>query len=185
MGSPPPHAAAFRASPDTLVRYLDWARRNAAGETVTAIAASEGINKSSVSKGITEAHRHVDDHTKAVMRGTILTGHMRAMGRLWDIVDAKHPVVSNGKLFDNLEDSTPVIAALREWRGQAERLARLLGLDAVVESRSIIEGEVVHRDDRPRTLDEFMDELAARRARRALGGGESERASGDGTAREG
>lgn len=182
MNAPPGHA--FRADPDTLIRYLDWARRNAAGETVTAIAQSEGVHKGTVSKGITEAHRHVDDHTKAVMRGTILAGHMRAMGRLWDIAEAKHPVVSNGKLFNDLEDSAPVIAALREWRGQAERLARLLGLDAVVESRAVIEGEVVHRDDRPRTLDEFMDELAQRRTRRLAGGGELERAGGDRAAGE-
>lgn len=52
------------------------------------------------------------------------------VARLWDVVHADHPYVSQGKVFEDIQDAGPVISALGAIIRAGESKRKLLGLDA-------------------------------------------------------
>jgi hypothetical protein len=79
------------------------------------------------------------------------------IARLWDIVWADHPLVSNGRRFDDLEDAGPVLSALGQIVRTAESKRKLLGLDAP--SRQTV--TVVNEDVVDAEIRRLEQELAA------------------------
>jgi transcriptional regulator with XRE-family HTH domain len=79
------------------------------------------------------------------------------ISRLWDIVEAEHPLVSHGKRIEGLLDDGPRLAALAGiLRASAEK-RKLLGLDAP--ARQTI--TVVTEDVVDRAIRELEADLAA------------------------
>lgn len=52
------------------------------------------------------------------------------IAKLWDVVHADHPYISNGRRFADVQDAGPVISALAGIVRASESKRRLLGLDA-------------------------------------------------------
>jgi hypothetical protein len=52
------------------------------------------------------------------------------IARLWDVVHADHPYISQGRIFEGVQDAGPVISALSGIIKASESKRKLLGLDA-------------------------------------------------------
>lgn len=79
--------------------------------------------------------------------------------KLTEILDGDHPLVSNGRRFDDLTDNGPVIAAARELRQISESLRKLYGVDAPTRTQA----EVTTVD---MTSNPIVQQLEARNAAR-------------------
>lgn len=106
------------------------AQLRAKGKPYREIAEIVGISKGGAYKAVQRAIAAVPVEAVNELRAIECARLDAVIARLWDIVDADHPYVSNGRRFDDLSDAGPVIHALTQIVRTSESKRRLLGLDA-------------------------------------------------------
>lgn len=120
-------------------RTIDDARHDARAAELRAsglnyqqIADEMGCSVSTAHDRVWRAIRSapVEDGTK--LRDLELSRLDALIAKAWEVLVADHPLVSNGRKFPELQDSAPVLAAIRELRHLSESRRKLLGLDAPV-----------------------------------------------------
>lgn len=113
------------AEQDARAAHLRAERR-----TYREIARELGCSASAAYQSVQRAIAAVPVEAVGELRAIECATLDAAIARLWDIVHAGHPYVSNGKVFYDLEDAGPVIAALNGIIKACESKRKLLGLDA-------------------------------------------------------
>lgn len=111
-------------------RDTDIVRLRTQGWTYAQIGAQYGISESAAYKAYrktcslvpVEAVNELRDIEKARLEAVIR--------ELWGIAHARHPYVSQGRVFDDLEDDGPKLTALAGIVRASESLRKLYGLDA-------------------------------------------------------
>lgn len=108
------------------------ARLRAQGKTYPEIARIMGCAQSTAHTRVWRAIRAAPVEDGTQLRDLELARLDELTAKAWEVLLADHPLVSNGRRFDDLQDSAPVLAAIRELRHLSESRRKLLGLDAPV-----------------------------------------------------
>lgn len=106
------------------------AHLRAMGKPYRAIAAELGMSVSGCYIAVQRAIAAVPVEAVNELRAIECQRIDAVIARLWDVVEASHPYVSNGKVFYDLEDAGPVISALSQILRAGAEKRKLLGLDA-------------------------------------------------------
>lgn len=106
------------------------AHLRAEGLTYRKIAETLGVTVGCAYKAVSRAIAAVPVEAVNELRQIECARLDAVIAKLWDIVHAEHPFVSNGRRFDDLHDVGPVLAALTGIVRTSESKRRLLGLDA-------------------------------------------------------
>lgn len=159
---------AFERTIDHAERDAEAARLRSRGKTYRAIASELGMSLGAVHDAVQRAIAAVPVEAVNELRQIECARLDAIIAKAWEIVDAHHPVVSNGKLFDDLDDQAPVLAALALILRTAESKRKLLGLDAPTRRIiSVVTEDVVDED--MRRLDAEYEALLAEEAAAAAG----------------
>ena len=110
---------------DTRAAHL-----RAQGRTYPQIAAELGCAVSTAYTGVQRALASVPVEAVGELRRVECDRLDAVIARLWDVVAAEHPFISNGRRFDDVQDAGPVISALAGIVRASESKRKLLGLDA-------------------------------------------------------
>ena len=108
------------------------ARLRASGMSYSQIAAEMGCSESTAHGRVWRAIRSAPVEDGTQLRDLELARLDALTAKAWTVLVADHPLVSNGRKFPELQDSAPVLAAIRELRHLSESRRKLLGLDAPV-----------------------------------------------------
>lgn len=133
------------------------AHLRAQGRTYRAIAEELGVSTGTAYAAVSRAIAAVPVEAVGELRQIECARLDAVIARLWDVVHASHPYVSNGRVFDHLEDAGPVISALAAIVRTSESKRKLLGLDAP--SRQTV--TVVTEDAVDAEIRRLEEELAA------------------------
>jgi hypothetical protein len=106
------------------------AHLRAEGRKYKDIAAELGCSVGTAYTAVTRAIAAVPVEAVGELRAVECARLDAVIARLWDIVHADHPYISQGRRFDDLQDSGPVISALSGIVKASESKRKLLGLDA-------------------------------------------------------
>lgn len=106
------------------------ARLRAQGCTYPQIAAELGCAVSTAYTAVQRAIAAVPVESVGELRQVECARLDAVIARLWDVVVADHPYISNGRRFDDVQDAGPVISALAGIVRASESKRKLLGLDA-------------------------------------------------------
>lgn len=106
------------------------ARLRAEGRTYRVIADELGVVPSAAYNAVQRAIAAVPVEAVGELRQIECQRLDAVIAKLWDIVHAKHPYVSHGKVMRNIEDAGPVLSALTGIVRAGESKRKLLGLDA-------------------------------------------------------
>ena len=106
------------------------ARLRAEGRTYPQIAAELGCATSTAYAAVQRALASVPVEAVGELRRVECDRLDAVIARLWDVVAAEHPFISNGRRFDDVQDAGPVISALAGIVRASESKRKLLGLDA-------------------------------------------------------
>ena len=110
---------------DTRAAHL-----RARGRTYPQIAAELGCAPSTAYKAVQRALASVPVEAVGELRRVECDRLDAVIAKLWDVVAAEHPFISNGRRFDDVQDAGPVISALAGIVRASESKRKLLGLDA-------------------------------------------------------
>lgn len=108
------------------------ARLRAQRKTYPEIAEIMGCSLSTAYNRVWRAIRSAPVEDGQALRDAELAHLDVLAAKAWEVLVSEHPLVSNGKRFDDLRDAAPVLAAIRELRQLSESRRKLLGLDAPV-----------------------------------------------------
>lgn len=106
------------------------AHMRAEGRTYRAIAAELGVSVGTAYAAVQRAIAAVPVEAVGELRAVECARLDAVIAKLWDVVHAEHPLISNGRRFDDVEDAGPVISALAGIVRASESKRKLLGLDA-------------------------------------------------------
>lgn len=106
------------------------AHLRAQGHNYRQIAAHLGCSTGTAYAAVQRAIAAVPVEAVAELRQVECDRLDQVIARLWDVVHADHPFISNGKRFDDVQDAGPVISALAGIVRAGESKRKLLGLDA-------------------------------------------------------
>lgn len=114
----------------TAERDAKAAHLRAQGRGYREISAELGYTGSNAYKAVQRAIAAAPVEAVAEMRA--MQGQLldEVIAKLWDVVLADHPLVSQGRVMHGIQDAGPVIAALNGIVRAAESKRRLFGLDA-------------------------------------------------------
>jgi hypothetical protein len=168
-----PNGAVFRETIDTVERHARWATLEAQGWTRARIAATEGVARSTVKRGIEDLLAAVKVAAADELRAHSRERLRLILERLFDELDKPHPLVRDGQRYDDLTDIGSVVALLREVRATDESLRKLDGLDAP--TRRIV--EVIGEDAVDRAIAALEAEMAEREAADATRDGPGSRSA--------
>lgn len=115
---------------DTVERDAEMAHLRARGLSYRAIAGQVGCTASTAYLGVQRALAAVPVEAVGELRQVECARLDAVIARLWDVVEAEHPFISNGRRFDDVQDAGPVISALSGIVRASESKRKLLGLDA-------------------------------------------------------
>lgn len=120
----------FEGSLDHMELAAEAARLRATGLSYRQIAAAQGITAAGAHDRVKRALAAVPVEAVTQLRQVELERLDALVAKAFDVMTDSHPYVSQGKVFYDLEDSGPVVAAIRELRMLSESRRKLLGLDA-------------------------------------------------------
>lgn len=136
------------------------ARLRASGCSYAEIAKRQGCSVSTAHQRVARAIAAVPVEAVEELRQVELARLDTLIAKAFEVLNASHPLVSNGRRFDDLEDAAPILGALRELRALSESRRKLLGLDAPArQTVTVITEDVV--DAAIRQLEAELDERAA------------------------
>lgn len=123
----------FDTSLDHMELAADAARLRAQAKSYREIAAIQGVNVATAHNRVKRALAAVPVEAVADLRRVELERMDLLVAKAFDILEASHPYVSQGKVFYDLEDDGPKLQAIRELRQLSESRRKLLGLDAPIQ----------------------------------------------------
>lgn len=144
----------FSRDADVITRDVQAAHLRAQGWTYDVIGRELGLSKSGAFRAVQRVLRTIQVEAADELRK--IEGHrlQQALAKAFEVMNAPHPVVSNGRKFDELLDAAPILGAIREIRHLSESIRRLYGLDAPTKA------EVRVTDDLTAEIQQLAAELA-------------------------
>jgi hypothetical protein len=106
------------------------AHLRAEGRTYRAIAEEVGCSVGTAYTAVARAIAAVPVEAVGELRQIECARLDAVIARLWDVVHADHPYISQGRIFEGIQDAGPVISALGGIVRASESKRKLLGLDA-------------------------------------------------------
>lgn len=105
------------------------------GDTYRAIGAKLGVSEATAYQDVKRSLRELNER-QAELADELRRLEIERLDDLYNeahkVLVAVHPFVSNGRLFDELTDDGPKLAAIDRMLKVMDRRAKLLGLDAPV-----------------------------------------------------
>lgn len=103
------------------------------GKTYRAIGAELGVSEAQAYEDVKRSLKELNEQ-QAELADEIRRLELERLDALYsaaqDVLVAFHPIISNGKRFDDLVDDGPKLAAIDRMLKVMDRRAKLLGLDA-------------------------------------------------------
>ena len=115
---------------DDMETAAQAALLRAQGASYRQIAAAQGVSVSTAHERVRRALAAVPVEAVAELRKVELARLDMLTERAFAELERKHPTISGGRRFDDVEDSGPVFQAIDKIRLLSESRRRLLGLDA-------------------------------------------------------
>lgn len=115
---------------DTAERDAQAAHMRAEGRTYRHIAEALSIGAGTAYQAVQRAIAAVPVEAVGELRQIECARLDAVIARLWDVVHADHPYISQGRLIEGVQDAGPVISALGGIIRASESKRKLLGLDA-------------------------------------------------------
>lgn len=112
------------------------------GLTLQEIADEFGVSKSVIWRRYQRAKRRIPEQAETEYKAAQLARIAVERVVAEDIINGTHPVVSNGKVFRDLEDAGPKLAAINALVKLDAQESDLLGLKAPVKSEVDLSGGV-------------------------------------------
>lgn len=143
----------------TAVQDARAAHLRAEGRTYRAIAAELDCSPGTAYAAVARAIAAVPVEAVGELRSVECARLDAVIARLWDVVHADHPFISNGRRFDDVQDAGPVIHALAGIVRAAESKRKLLGLDAptrqevTVYTEDAVDASIRHLEERLAAFD--------------------------------
>lgn len=120
----------FQTTIEDMETAADAARLRAQGKSYRDIAVEQGVSVSTAHDRVKRAMAAVPVEAVTELRRVELERLDMLTERAFREMEKTHPFVSNGRRFDDLEDSGPVFTAIDRIRQLSESRRKLLGLDA-------------------------------------------------------